>query len=193
LDGLLVLDDTQALGVAGPLGGGSLRRSGVSGPASVLVSSLAKGFGAPLAFVGGTQPLVQHYRNSSETRAHSSPPSNADIHAAMHALDLNHTEGPFRRRTLSTLIARFRRGLSGLGLTTIGDASPVQTLQPMPGVAATDLHARLSADGVRTVLHRPSCGSGNRVTFLLSAAHSLQDIDMALASLAASTRADRSA
>jgi 8-amino-7-oxononanoate synthase len=193
LGGLLVLDDTQALGVAGPSGGGSLRRAGVSGPAAVVVNSLAKGFGAPLAFVGGSQSLVQEYRRASETRAHSSPPSSADMHAAMHALDVNRVAGALRRRALYTLIGRFRRGLARLGLPAPGHVSPIQTLGPVPGIPAEELHTHLAAAGVRTVLHRPTCGSGDRVTFLLNAGHTARDIDIALAGLASAIGVDRSA
>ncbi len=57
--GLLVIDDTQALGILGrnpgqdaPYGrggGGSLRRANIQGPDILVGASLAKGFGVPIA------------------------------------------------------------------------------------------------------------------------------------------------
>ena len=70
--GYLVLDDTQALGIwgDGPApghsygkgGGGSLRRHGVRSPNIILGSSLAKGFGVPVAALGGSAPLIRTFR-----------------------------------------------------------------------------------------------------------------------------------
>jgi 8-amino-7-oxononanoate synthase len=191
--GVMVLDDTQSLGIAGPQGGGSLRRAGVTGPVCILVNSLAKGFGTPLAFVGGNRRLIEQYRTASETRAHTSPPSTVDLHAAMHALDVNQVEGNARRRALAALIARFRRGLSRLGLAAQGEVAPVQTLRMVSWLSPTRLHAHLAADGIRTVLHQPLCSPRERVTFLLTARHTPTQVDAALASLAAAACVQRSA
>ena len=90
--GYLVLDDTQALGILGEQpsdsnpygtgGGGSLRWHGVFGPHIIVGSSLAKGFGVPLAALSGSRALIERFREHSETRIHCSPPSVAAIHAA---------------------------------------------------------------------------------------------------------------
>src|SRR5690606_633171 len=62
--GWLVLDDTQALGLLGVApdqvapygwgGGGSLCHHALAGPEIILVSSLAKSFGVPLAVLSGS-------------------------------------------------------------------------------------------------------------------------------------------
>ena len=101
--GYLVLDDTQALGILGELptranpygsgGGGSLRWHGTFGPHIVVGSSLAKGFGAPLAVLSGSRELIDRFRDRSETRIHCSPPSVAVIHAAHRAMQVNRRHG----------------------------------------------------------------------------------------------------
>ena len=65
--GLLLVDDTQALGVLGrPAagqaygtgGGGTAAWTGTGGPELVVVASLAKGLGVPLAVVAGERRVV---------------------------------------------------------------------------------------------------------------------------------------
>jgi 8-amino-7-oxononanoate synthase len=94
-DGYVVLDDTQALGIFGEApdqvnpygrgGGGSLRLQKIHSPAVIVGSSLAKGFGARLAALGGNTRLIRQFMRQSETRLHCSPPSIAVLRAAEHA------------------------------------------------------------------------------------------------------------
>jgi 8-amino-7-oxononanoate synthase len=95
--GLLVIDDTQALGVlgSGPTarspygrgGGGSFRFHGLVGPHLVGVCSLAKAFGVPVAVLAGSRLMVQTFQAKSATRRHSSPPSMAVLAAAARAIE----------------------------------------------------------------------------------------------------------
>jgi 8-amino-7-oxononanoate synthase len=80
--GLVVVDDTQALGILGRSpgqgapygrgGGGSLRRFGVEDDRVVVVSSLAKAFGVPVAVLAGPEELVAGFERESATRVHCS-------------------------------------------------------------------------------------------------------------------------
>lgn len=187
--GVLVLDDTQALGLLGhgpctqaPLGregGGSLRFHGVTDPHVVLISSLAKAFGAPLAVLAGSAAMVRGFAARSETRVHTSPPSVAALRAAQHALALNRTHGERRRQHLGLLVRRLRTRLAASGLRCGGGAFPVQTLAPPPGIDAEALYEGLLAQGVRTVLHRARSDAGARISFLLTARHAMHDIERA--------------
>jgi hypothetical protein len=56
------------------------------------------------------------------------------------------------------------------------------------GLEAAELHGRLAARGIRTVQHRGREGDGGRITFVLTALHTPQDINQALASLADALR-----
>ena len=115
--GLMVLDDTQALGILGrspdPVapyglgGGGTLRWSDISDPAVIVISSLAKGLGVPVATIAGSDPMVSRFEQYSETRKHCSPPSIAIIHAAEHALDVNKQSGESLRLRLGRTVHYF--------------------------------------------------------------------------------------
>ena len=140
--GQLLLDDTQALGILGQApgpglpygrgGGGSLRWSKVGGPDVLVGSSLAKGFGVPVAVLAGSTTLLQRFMATSETRMHSSPPSAAVMHAAEHGLAVNQARGDALRRHLVQVIRHFRSQLTAAGFSAVGGLFPVQTQPPPP-------------------------------------------------------------
>lgn len=187
--GWLIVDDTQALGIFGHspgpgapygrAGGGMLPRIQVSGPDVLVISSLAKAFGAPVAVLSGSRAAVKDFEQNSETRMHCSPPSVAAIHAAEHALTVNRTHGDALRSRLAMLVARFRRRMGEAGFYFSGGLFPVQTLLPLPGVDPIRLYERLLTQGIRTVLHHARNGHGPRISFLIMARHFPEAIDRA--------------
>lgn len=196
--GLLVLDDTQALGILGESpergapygtgGGGSLRWSGIDAPDVLVASSLAKGFGVPVAALCGSRLQIRRFEARSQTRVHCSPPSAAVIRAAERALAINGERGDALRLELARRVAYVRRGLARAGLACDGGRFPVQTLRTVRGAAAVALHGRLLERGVRAVLHRGKGANGARISFLLSASHAPREIERAVRVLAAATR-----
>ena len=191
--GVLVVDDTQGLGLFGnrPSPTAPYGRDGAGTPAwcaahspdLLVISSLAKAFGAPLAVVAGSGARIERFKATSLTRIHCSPPSIAAISAAEHALALNAAEGSARRGRLLALIGLFRRGLDRLGLAAHGGLFPFQTLKHPTGDGAVNLHARLLRAGVRAVLHRAGGGERALVTFVLNCLHTPPDIALALNAL----------
>ena len=190
--GLLVTDDTQALGVLGrdpdprmPYGyggGGSLRWSGVSGPEVLAFSSLAKAFGVPLAVLAGSTARIRRFSRKSITRVFCSPPSIATLRATEHALACERKTGTARREALLKVARRFRRGVKLAGLALSRGLFPVQAIPGTPGLPAATLHRRLEARGVRAVLNRGEDGNP-RVTFLLTSRHTPAQIDVAVAAI----------
>jgi 8-amino-7-oxononanoate synthase len=190
-NGLLIVDDTQALGVFGwqaqsmvPYGvggGGSLRCFNLRDPRIVVVSSLAKAFGVPVAMLGGSPALVERFRENSATLVHCSPPSAAAISAALRALQLNVRFGDALRHRLAERVARFRRGLPDL--LAVGSLFPVQPLKLSGRIDARALYRALLGRGVRPVLHRDASNGGSRISFVLTARHRPGEIDYAVESL----------
>jgi 8-amino-7-oxononanoate synthase len=194
--GLLGIDDTQGLGLlgAGPDpaspyghgGGGSLRWAGVSRGHTVSVSSLAKGFGAPLAVVAGDARLVSRVAAAGPLQVHASPASAADVSAAEAALRINTQLGERLRARLLRLVRRLRRGLAWLGLPlAAGSCLPVQSAGPLPRALALRLADRMARGGIRTVLLHPEAGPGLLLTWVITARHRDGDIARVLAVLAA--------
>lgn len=193
--GTLVVDDTQAMGILGGSrqatrpwgrgGGGSLRWAGISGPDVIVIASLAKGFGVPLAMLGGTNGMVREFEDHSDTRVHCSPPSAAVLSAATHALAVNATRGDALRDRLLASIERFRRGVIAHRLTVEGDVFPVQSLVPTAGRSAIALHQRLLGQGLRTIVSRDRHHGSARVSLVITVRHRDAEIDRAIAAIAA--------
>jgi 8-amino-7-oxononanoate synthase len=189
LGGSVVVDDTQALGILGTPapghpygrgGGGTARWAGLAGPRLIIVASLAKGFGVPVAVVAGSRPVVRRYEARAETRVHCSPPSNAHLRAAADALACNASRGDELRAHLARLVMRFHTLLSRRGVRLTPGLFPVQTAWPGPGADVRDVHRRLGELGVRAVLHAPRCGQDLALSFIITAAHRETDIDQAV-------------
>ena len=191
--GLLILDDTQALGILGKQpspavpyglgGGGSLQYSDVTGSDIVVVNSLAKAFGAPVAVLVGGSDLVKRFESESDTRLHCSPPSTVAINAAHHALKMNENKGDALRQKLVRLVSRFRTHLDKEGLVVAGTLFPVQGVAPVPGLDVIEVYEQLLAAKVRTVLKRSHLGTTPQLALLITVDLTPSQIDEAAAAL----------
>lgn len=196
--GQLILDDTQALGILGksPIrdnpygfgGGGSLQWNGVKGSDIVVVNSLAKGFGAPVAVLAGGNKFVRRFEDESDARVHCSPPSAAAIGAATRALDVNEIKGDELRDRLMQRVLRFRSQLKSKGLDAGGSMFPAQNLSSIPGLDVHEVHERMLKSNVRTVLKRSHLGTEAQLAFLITADHSPAQIDEAATILSETVR-----
>jgi 8-amino-7-oxononanoate synthase len=193
--GQLVVDDTQALGIVGrpagkaaPLGvggGGTLAWYGLRGPHVHSGSSLAKGFGAPLAVLLGSATALGKVASEGATRIHTSPPSMASIAAARAALSTNAATGDLLRARLARRVAHFRAGLAGIGAQPISALPlPMQTVALPAGQSARAVLAALDALKVRALITE-GCGGGPVLSVILTARHANSDIDRLIDALAA--------
>lgn len=193
-EGQVIVDDTQALGIFGHSanvrtpygvgGGGSLRRWNISSKDVIVISSLAKGFGVPMAVMAGSRTVIDCFEQRSQTRVHCSPPSLATLHAAERALDMNDDHGEALRWRLAQNVWRFRSRLADLDLAASGGLFPVQTLKLPPGSDVIDLHVQLQSHGIQTVLQRGRSGNRPRISFIITARHRRSEIDRAVRALA---------
>jgi 8-amino-7-oxononanoate synthase len=205
--GLVVIDDTQALGLFGASpsledpfgvdGGGSLRRQNLAGAPIVVGASLAKSFGVPLAVVTGPARVIAAFAERSAMRSHTSPPSAPLIHAGRAALALSARGGGDLRRRLARRIDEFRRAAAAMGRATAGGVFPVQSvmgdlddgeMDADPGDETLRAHEALEVLGVRTVITRPACRRRRALTFVLRANHRRDELEHALRALSTTVR-----
>jgi 8-amino-7-oxononanoate synthase len=192
-DGYVVVDDTQALGILGEApardapygrgGAGTPAWYGVEGPGLIVGSSLAKGFGAPLAVIAGDARLIARFEDLSATRVHSSPPSLAAIGAAEQALALNEKQGDLLRARLVNIVQCFREKLRQIGLSALGGLFPVQTLRAIPDIDSRRLYRQLLDCGVKAVLRSAKGIRDAVLTFLITVWHTRSDIDRCMDAL----------
>jgi 8-amino-7-oxononanoate synthase len=192
--GWLIVDDTQALGIIGHSpgtdapygrgGGGMLPRLRIGGPDVLVISSLAKAFGVPVAILSGSRPAVREFEAKSETRMHCSPPSLPVIRAAERALQVNRSQGDRLRLRLASLVTLLRDRAENAGFQFTGGLFPVQTLAPISKADTRRLHERLLHQGVRTVLRRALHGQGLRLSFVITARHTPLAIESAITAIA---------
>jgi len=201
-EGSLIIDDTQALGILGRScrhddtpygrgGGGSLRWQNIQGPDIIVINSLAKGFGVPLAVLAGNRDIVKRFESNSETKIHTSPPSVVAVHAAEHAQALNKVRGESLRSRLAQRVTLFKQYLAELGIETMGELFPVQSLKPMPERHAWHIHQQLLDSGVQTVLQNSRRQGKVIISFLITSLHRFTDIERAVHSLDAVLRNSR--
>ena len=147
-DAMLVVDDSQALGVVGPGSGrarplgtggtGTVAAAGLTGDGvTVLVASTAKAYGVPMAFVAGPALVIDRLRTAGPTRTHSSQPSAADVAALHRALDIDEARGDRLRRGLADRIGVFVRAFDGAPVRARPSTFPFVVLD-LP--AGTDPH-----------------------------------------------------
>lgn len=187
-EGHLILDDTQSLGILGHspsrynpygLGGGGLLRwsNNAGNPRVLIVSSMAKAFGVPVAVLSGSKKMINQFRERSGMRVHCSQPSSASLHAASHALSQNRRFGNGLRQHLLTLVRHFRKLMTRAGFALTGGVFPVQTLSKLPPDCVQALHDGLLHRGIKTVLHGGGAMKGALLGFIFTALHRLKDVD----------------
>ena len=187
--GLILIDDTQAFGILGKnpcpskpfgqKGGGILRYLNIPSPQILIISSLAKGFGVPIAALSGSAYWIRQFRQRSLTRFHNSPASLPQLLATQNACKLNGTLGGRRRLHLSNLINYFQRFMRKMQIPYSTQHFPVQNLIELRRGEAASLHRFLLDKGIKSLLTNYSCSYPNRLnnTFIFRADHSLQDIE----------------
>jgi 8-amino-7-oxononanoate synthase len=171
---MLLVDEAHATGVLGPHGAGLCAELGVEPDARV--ATLSKAFGLSGAYVAGSRALCDLLVNRARPLVFSTAQPPALAVAAMKALDiLAGPEGDERRARLRQNIARFGKSASAI--------QPVVVGEPERAVAVAQ---RLRELGVLAKAIRPPTvpAGTSRVRFALSAAHSPEQIDLALAALA---------
>ncbi|MEM9762779.1 MAG: aminotransferase class I/II-fold pyridoxal phosphate-dependent enzyme [Pseudomonadota bacterium] len=184
-DGRLLVDDTQALGLLGARptrrmpyglgGGGTLRHLGESTRRVLVMASMAKAFGVPVAVLTGDHRFIAGFEQRSETRVHSSPPSAAVIAAAERALQLNQLLGDERRARLLALVRYFRAQAARAELNLMPGLFPVQSTPALPADFVQTLYTRLLKRGVLAVRLAGPAGR-SRLAWILRADHRPEDI-----------------
>ena len=137
------------------------------------------------AFVAGSEALIETLIQFARPYIYTTSQPPAVACATLAALQLVREEG-WRRELLHTLIQRFRRGATALGLDLMLSATPIQPILVGDSARALALSAALRRRGILvTAIRPPTVPAGSaRLRVTLTAAHREAHVDLLLDALA---------
>jgi glycine C-acetyltransferase len=182
-DAIVAMDDSHATGVLGATGRGTAEHFGVFGDVDVITSTLGKALGgAAGGFVAGSGSLCDYLTQRSRPQLFSNalPPTVASSALqSVRYLELH----PERVQKLQENTRYFRAAVTEAGFSPIPGETPIVPIIVGETAAAIQMSNMLLDEGVFvTGFGFPVVPHGTaRVRCQISAAHSIEDLDLAVA------------
>ncbi len=182
---LTVVDDSHGTGVLGPTGAGAVEEAGLTGQVDIEVGTLGKALGGFGAYVAGSRTLVEYLINRSRTFIFTCALPPAVLAAGREALAVVREEPEIRARLWGN-VEYFRRGVLDQGWDILASRTQIFPLLVGGRGRVMEVSERLLARGVFIQgIRYPSVPKGTeRLRATVSACHSREDLDVALAALA---------
>ncbi|MBU6453632.1 MAG: glycine C-acetyltransferase [Cyanobacteria bacterium REEB67] len=185
-DALLFVDESHATGVLGETGRGTPELCGVHGRMDVISGTLGKALGgANGGFIAGKKVLVDYLRQKSRpyTFSNSLPPM--VVCAAIEAINMLEEDNSLVTK-LHQNTDYFRKEIKRLGFTILEGVHPIVPVMVGEASTAMDMSSHLLDEGVYVRgLWYPVVPKGEaRLRVQISADHTVQDLDKALAAFA---------
>ncbi|GAA4531900.1 glycine C-acetyltransferase [Amycolatopsis samaneae] len=190
-DAMVMVDDSHAVGFVGPGGRGTPELHGVMDRVDIITGTLGKALGgASGGYVAARAEIVALLRQRSRPYLFSNSLAPVIAAASLTVLDLLESANDLRER-LAANTARFRSGMTEAGFDILpGDHAIVPVMIGDAGEAGR-LAELLLERGVYVIgFSYPVVPQGKaRIRVQLSAAHSAEDIDRAIAAFAEARKA----
>jgi glycine C-acetyltransferase len=185
-DALVMVDDSHAVGFIGPNGGGTPDLFGVADRVDILTGTLGKALGgASGGYVAGRSEIVQVLRQRARPYLFSNSVAPSIVAASLRVLDLLAESGELREQVRANA-ERFRTGMAAAGFDLLPGQHPIVPVMFGDAVLAGRVAEELFARGVYAVAFSfPVVPQGRaRIRVQLSAAHTFDDVDTAVAAFA---------
>jgi glycine C-acetyltransferase len=182
-DALVLVDDSHAVGVVGPTGRGTPELFGVTDRVDIVTGTLGKALGgASGGYVSGRGEIVQLLKQRARPYLFSNSVAPAIVAASLTVLDLLTSSDDLRTRVHANA-ARFRAGMEAAGFDLLPGEHPIVPVMFGDALVASRMADQLFTDGVYAVAFSfPVVPKGQaRIRVQLSAAHSDEDVDTAVA------------
>ncbi|MDX6399919.1 MAG: glycine C-acetyltransferase [Gaiellaceae bacterium] len=190
-DALVMVDDSHAVGFVGTGGRGTPELHGVTDRVDILTGTFGKALGgASGGYVAGRREVVEVLRQRARPYLFSNSVAPAIVAATLTALDLIDGSSALRDR-LAANTSYFRSRMTELGFDILSGDHPIVPVMIGDELAARDFSQALVDRGVYAVnFSFPVVPRGTaRIRTQMSAAHTTDDLDFALAQFEA-VRAD---
>jgi glycine C-acetyltransferase len=187
---LLVVDDSHATGVLGPTGRGTAEHFGMLGQVDVITSTLGKALGgAAGGFVAASEAVCDYLTQRSRPQLFSNALPCTVAGSALESVRFLEAH-PERVARLRDNARYFRRQLAELGFKPLAGETPIIPVIVGETAAAIRMSELLLDQGVFvTGFGYPVVPQGTaRVRCQISAAHTREDLDQALAAFATAGR-----
>jgi glycine C-acetyltransferase len=186
-DAVVMVDDSHATGILGPTGRGTPEHFGVMERVDIITSTLGKTLGgAAGGFTCASAEVVDYLRQRSRPYLFSNALPPPIVRAAMKALELVGQSSELRDR-LHANAKRVRAGLEGAGFQVKPGQHPILPVMLGDAALATRMADRLLERGIYVIgFSYPVVPQGQaRIRLQMSAAHTPEQIDRAIAGFAA--------
>jgi len=184
-DAMVMVDDAHGEGVLGSHGRGIVDHFGLHGRVDIECGTMSKAFGSMGGYIAGSAKLVEFLRQRARPFLFSSAATPADVAACIAAVDfLTETDEPVR--TLWSNAEYFKAQLETLGFDTGESETPITPVMLGEATVAWDFSKRLLAENIfATAIAFPTVPKGKaRLRVMLSAAHTREDLDLAVSKFA---------
>ncbi len=188
-----MVDDSHAVGFVGEHGRGTPEHCGVEGRVDILTGTLGKALGgASGGYTAGPREVVELLRQRSRPYLFSNTLAPAIAAASLRVLELlRGDEGAALRRRVRENGERFRRAMAERGFALVPGAHPIIPVMLGDAALATAMSEALLDEGVYVIgFSYPVVPKGKaRIRTQMSAAHTAEEIDRAVAAFAKVGRA----
>jgi glycine C-acetyltransferase len=184
---LVMVDDSHATGFVGATGRGSAELRGCMDRVDVYTSTLGKALGgASGGFTSGRREIIDLLRNRSRPYLFSNTLAPPIVAGSLEALAVV-SESTALRDKLEANTQRFRAGMTAAGLAIRPGTHPITPVMLGDAKLAVEMASRMLAHGIYVVgFAFPVVPRGQaRIRVQLSAAHSFEDVDRAIAAFQA--------
>ena len=185
-DALVMVDDSHATGFVGPTGRGTAELRGCMDRVDVYTSTLGKALGgASGGFTSGRREMIELLRNRSRPYLFSNTLAPPIVAGSLTAIAVISRSTELRDK-LEHNTLRFRQAMTEAGFALRPGQHPIVPVMLGDARLAVDFAARLLDEGIYVIgFSYPVVPKGEaRIRVQLSAAHSDEDVDHAVAAFA---------
>ncbi len=189
-DALVMVDDSHAVGFMGRRGRGTPEHRGVMDRVDIITGTLGKALGgASGGYTSGRKQIIQMLRQRSRPYLFSNTVAPPIVGASLKALELIGASTELRDR-LEQNTKFFRDAISQFGLNIVPGEHPIVPIMLGDAALAAKMAEALLERGIYVIgFSYPVVPKGKaRIRVQLSAAHSREDLEFAVAQFEAVTR-----